>query len=194
MASPESHKLSIGWFESNTRILSETRMYYTVYKTINKINGKFYIGVHATNKPEDTYLGSGSLIKKAIKKYGKDNFIKEIIKVCSTSEEMYAIEAELVCQEQVDNRLCYNVKLGGEGGFDWINRNRDKLDFSNKNTDTSAASKKHLENTKVKKQLYYDNPKTCKYCNTVIPYKKRMNKFCNRSCSATHNNLLRSSK
>lgn len=44
---------------------------YTVYKTTNIINGKYYIGVHKTTNPNDSYLGSGKAIKEAIKKYGK---------------------------------------------------------------------------------------------------------------------------
>ena len=52
---------------------------YTVYKTVNLVNGKYYIGVHKTDNPYDDYIGSGKLIKRAIKKYGKDSFHKEII-------------------------------------------------------------------------------------------------------------------
>lgn len=46
-------------------------MYYTIYKTINKINGKFYIGAHATSNINDGYLGSGTSLLHAMKKYGK---------------------------------------------------------------------------------------------------------------------------
>lgn len=41
-------------------------MFYTVYKTINIHNQKFYIGVHKTIDPNDDYLGSGKLIKFAL--------------------------------------------------------------------------------------------------------------------------------
>ena len=50
-----------------------------IYKTTNLINKKIYIGqVSVSNKPS-TYFGSGTIIKRVVKKYGKCNFIREII-------------------------------------------------------------------------------------------------------------------
>ena len=39
-----------------------------VYKTTNLINGKIYIGKDMKNNPN--YLGSGTILRRAIKKYG----------------------------------------------------------------------------------------------------------------------------
>lgn len=52
-----------------------------IYITTNIVNGKKYIGKH-TGYVDDNYLGSGSLLKKAISKYGKQNFRREIIVIC----------------------------------------------------------------------------------------------------------------
>ena len=50
-------------------------MQYIVYKTVNIENGNFYIGVHKQYcEGFDGYLGSGTGLKRAIKKYGKENF------------------------------------------------------------------------------------------------------------------------
>jgi len=39
--------------------------------------------------------------------------------------------------------------------------------------------------------LYNNNPKICPYCNTIMSYKQRGNKFCSRTCAAKHNNKTR---
>ena len=36
-------------------------MHYTVYKITNTANGRIYVGVHRTENPHDSYLGSGNL-------------------------------------------------------------------------------------------------------------------------------------
>lgn len=91
-------------------------MYYYVYLIVNLINGKYYIGAHATNNLHDGYMGSGYLIQAAIEKYGVEYFVKEILRYCDTREEMFEYEAELVTQDLVDDPMCYNMKLGGIGG------------------------------------------------------------------------------
>lgn len=98
-------------------------MFYTVYKTTNLANGKFYIGTHKTLDPNDDYLGSGTLIGRAIKKYGSERFKKEVLFVFDNAEAMFAKEAEIVTAEFLAENNTYNLKLGGEGGFDWINDN-----------------------------------------------------------------------
>ena len=98
-------------------------MYYTVYKTTNLVNGKFYIGTHKTKHLNDDYLGSGKYLKRAIEKHGKENFKKEILFVFDNPEEMFAKEAELVTEDFIAENNCYNLKAGGSGGFDLINKN-----------------------------------------------------------------------
>jgi len=93
-------------------------MYYTIYKTTNQLNGKTYIGYHSTKDLNDSYLGSGKILKQAIKKHGIDNFTKEILYIFPTREEALQKEAEIVDEAFVRDDNTYNMKVGGEGGFD----------------------------------------------------------------------------
>lgn len=85
-----------------------------VYKTTNIINGRFYIGKHSDFDFNPSYLGSGRAIKHAIKKYGKDSFIVEILKWFDTEEDAYSYERSLL-EEFLSDRNCYNLVDGGKG-------------------------------------------------------------------------------
>jgi hypothetical protein len=91
-------------------------MFYLVYKITNNCNGKHYIGAHKTLDKNDSYFGSGKLLDYALKKYGKENFKKEILFEASSVEEMFSKEKELV----VLGPDSYNLKAGGEGGWDHL--------------------------------------------------------------------------
>lgn len=101
-------------------------MFYTVYKTTNLINGKIYVGLHVTSNLEDDYLGSGSQLKSAVKKYGKENFKREYIKICNSPEEMYELEADIVNEDFVKRSDTYNMKTGGTGSWYHVNSNSEQ--------------------------------------------------------------------
>lgn len=92
-------------------------IYYIIYQVCNTINGKIYIGAHATNNLNDGYMGSGTVIKKAIKKYGKDVFLNEVLYCFDNEVDMYAKEATLVTENFCNQKTNYNMKSGGIGSI-----------------------------------------------------------------------------
>lgn len=91
-------------------------MYFTIYKTTNLTNGKIYIGKHQTENVNDSYIGSGRFLLKAIKVHGRENFSKEILFVFDTEEEMNAKEREILTEDFINDETNYNAGVGGEGG------------------------------------------------------------------------------
>lgn len=88
-----------------------------VYETLNLINGKKYIGVSITENKSDNYLGSGVLLKQAIKKYGKKNFKKTIIKIFNNEKEAREYERLIIEKlNAIDSDDYYNLVVGGYGG------------------------------------------------------------------------------
>jgi len=109
-------------------------MRYFVYKTKNKINGMIYVGVHKTTDINDGYLGSGKFFQRALKKYGECNFEREILHECSSHEEAFKIETDIVNDDFVKDPNTYNFKVGGSGGNTlrgrkWFNNSTDEKYF-----------------------------------------------------------------
>ena len=125
-------------------------MYYTVYRTVNNVNNKIYVGKHQTKKLDDDYLGSGKVLGDAILKYGKQNFSKDILYIFDTEAEMNAKEAELVNEEFCARSDTYNICFGGKGGWGFYN--------SNSEVQKAKSKKSNLK----QKQIAEDNPEWVK--------------------------------
>lgn len=86
---------------------------FYVYLTTNQINGKKYIGQHY-GELNDGYLGSGTILKKAIIKFGRENFTKEILEICDNYELLNKAEEKWITQyNAVSNPNFYNIASGG---------------------------------------------------------------------------------
>ena len=124
-------------------------MLYTVYKITNLLDGKIYIGKHQTKNLDDGYMGSGKHLKNAVIKHGIENFKKDILFQFDNESEMNAKEAELVTQEFVLREDTYNLCVGGNGGFSYINSSglNDRTGSSLSPESKAKISQKKMGNT-----------------------------------------------
>lgn len=93
------------------------KKYHYLYKTTNNLSGRYYYGMHSTNDLNDGYLGSGTQLRRAIKKHGKENFTIEIIEFFKDRELLKKKESELVTLQEISKKECMNLRVGG--GMDY---------------------------------------------------------------------------
>jgi len=93
------------------------KKYHYIYKTVNTLSGRYYIGMHSTDDLNDGYLGSGIRLRRAINKHGKENFKREILEFCESRELLKEREIEIVNLNEIAKVGCMNLKVGGYGGF-----------------------------------------------------------------------------
>lgn len=88
-----------------------------LYRTTNVLNGTIYVGIHSScNIETDSYLGSGVVLKQALKKYGRKNFIREILEETSNRAAAEVLEANIVTRDFCKLATNYNTAPGGRGG------------------------------------------------------------------------------
>lgn len=93
-------------------------MFGYIYMTTNNSTNKKYIGKHKAEYFDDNYLGSGIILKKAIEKYGRENFSIKILSICNSLEELNTKEKELIKHfDAVNSKDFYNIAPGGDGGY-----------------------------------------------------------------------------
>lgn len=90
------------------------KSFHYVYLTVNKINGKKYIGQHSTDNPADVYIGSGRKFLSEVKKYGKPNFEKTILEYAKTADDLDSLETRYIKKYETMYPNGYNMTSGGE--------------------------------------------------------------------------------
>lgn len=142
---------------------------YYIYKITNNLNNKIYIGKHTFHKIENNYFGSGVAINNAIKKYGKENFSKEILFICDSEIQQNEMEI-LFISEFNSFKKGYNMTLGGDG--------------MNGNIVSKKTRKKISESNK---KFYLDNPlKRLEYSERAKLRKGELNPFFGKKLSKEH--------
>jgi len=133
--------------------------YGFVYITINKLTGKKYVGkcVYSRINSWEKYLGSGVYLKRAINKYGKENFYKIIIDECDNEKELREVEEYYILMfDAVNSKDFYNIKLSSIGG-DVFTGHPNKEGIRQMRVDQMSGSGNHQ----------YGKPKSQKMINSV---------------------------
>jgi hypothetical protein len=73
--------------------------------------------MHSTSNLDDDYIGSGKRLWNSIRKYGRENFSKEILEWLPDRISLKAREKELVNESLIQDPMCMNLAIGGHGGF-----------------------------------------------------------------------------
>jgi len=115
-----------------------------IYKTTNELNKKMYVGQDTHNN--QNYFGSGILIVRAIKKYGKENFKREIIDFAESIGELNEKERYWIKFYNCKFPDGYNLTDGGYGviGYTFTEKDREK---------SSLAAKKSWGDPKIREKI-----------------------------------------
>lgn len=117
-----------------------------IYKTINLLNGKYYIGMHSTYNLEDGYMGSGRRLRASIRKYGEENFKVEILEFFETRELLIEAEKKLITPDMITDNNCMNIMSGGTGGFISVEQQQHRSSCANKKLNEKLKSDKKFYN------------------------------------------------
>lgn len=122
-----------------------------IYITTNKINNKKYIGKRQKDKFDVNYKGSGKYLRRAISKYGIENFDTNVLEWCNNVESLNLSEIKWIKYYNAqESSMFYNISAGGDWGDiskgmtekqykEWGNKISKKL-----------TGKKHTNETKLK--------------------------------------------
>ena len=130
-----------------------------IYLTENLTNEKLYIG--QTVRDDNTYLGSGLLIQRAIDKYGRENFKRVILIECSSQEELNEQEIFWIQTLNTLQPNGYNLELGGNGKGKVSKETLKKMSNAKigkfKSEETKKKMKQHKKTNQHKKRISESN-------------------------------------
>lgn len=127
-----------------TLINKEKERLYCIYRITNLINGKTYIGQHKYEELNDDYMGSGKHLISAQKKYGIENFKKDILVFnVAKKEHIDLLEKTFIAseREKAGTGNCYNIADGGGGGNGGYNKGKHFSEEARKNMSEAHKGK-----------------------------------------------------
>jgi len=149
----------------------DKKAYGFIYIATNLINSKKYIGQRKYSRGWKSYVGSGTAIKKAIKKYGRENFSRDIICFADNKKELNKLEEYYIeLYHAVISHEYYNLKEGGDSGNPWSGKSEDEIKeickkISNNNSKYWSGKQR---NNETKKKI--SQTKTGKYIGEKHPF------------------------
>lgn len=142
-----------------------------IYKVTNKSNGKLYIGqtsrgvekrksAHIRNSFNENALDYDCAFHRAIRKYGPENFIWEVVGICNTVSESNEAEVELIAEYNSCHGIGYNSNEGGGSnlGFKHSEEAKDRI----RRAIIERGNSELLEWIKNNPDLVKENRKTAK--------------------------------
>lgn len=133
-------------------------MAYTVYCHTNKINGKRYVGI-TKQKPEKRWCnGKGyntQYFRRAIDKYGWEEFTHEILFTDLTENEAKEKEIELIAKWDLTNpQKGYNVTFGGDGsvGYHHTDSAKEKMRAAKLGSKISSETREKMSKANLGKR------------------------------------------
>lgn len=125
-----------------------------IYLTRNTVNDILCIGKRQKPKFEKCYKGSGTHLKLAFAKYGKDKFFTEIIERCDTIQQLNEAEKKWIKFYRDSGAELYNIAEGGDGGncIDWSKMPEEKKRQMIEKDRASHIGKKYAPLTEEHKQ------------------------------------------
>lgn len=160
-----------------------------IYLTTNLINGKIYIGKHEFSddkKMNASYLGSGVNLKKAVDKYGRENFKRKILKLCYTINQLNGWETYFILKyKSTDKNIGYNIALGGYGFRGGV-----KNPYFGDGTKNPFYGRRHTDETKRKIGEKNKRPSKLKGTKMSEESKRRMSEAAKRRMSDPKNNPM----
>jgi group I intron endonuclease len=146
-----------------------------VYITTNLINGKQYVGDHSTNdlncSKTQNYFGSGSIILKAIKKYGKQNFSRKILEYCDSKKISFISQQKYIEQYNTLEPNGYNISPTGGLHVSNCHSNLTKKRISKSNTGKKRSDESRKQMSDIAKNRKFPshyNPISDKQKNVII--------------------------
>ena len=148
---------------------------YTVYMHKNKINGKVYIGITKQKPKYRWHNGEGynnQVFKKAIDKYGWDNFDHIILFEHLSKEQAEQKEIKLIAKYKSNQKdFGYNISKGGKAsnGVPCSEKTKLKISKKNKGTKNGMYGKKHTKESLEKiSKASFKKWENVEYRNKVI--------------------------